>query len=364
MLERKEMDWKKGILVMAALGCVGLSGCGHFGMGAGTVSEETESIESELIQVGFSQLGAESDWRNANTVSMKNSFTEENGYELLMNNAQQKHSNQITAIRTFIQQEVDYIILAPVIESEWETVLEEAKDAGIPVIIIDRQVDVEDDSLYTCWVGSDFKLEGQKATAWLHAFCEAGQIPAEEIHIADIQGTLGASAQIGRTEALEEAVQKFGWDLLAETPGDYTQTKAKEVMDGFLAEYENINVVYCENDNEAVGAIEAIEAAGRVPGSDIRNGEIMVISFDGVMPEAMEYCESGKISCIAECNPLHGPRADAIIRRLEKGEEPEKYWYVEEALYTTDNTVNSLEIDGVTYPVTVVTDEFLYDRAY
>ena len=127
----------------------------------------------DTITVGFSQVGAESDWRTANTESMKSTFSEENGYELIFDDAQQKQENQLTAIRNFIQQEVDYIVLAPVTETGWDTVLQEAKDAGIPVIIVDRMVDVSDDSLYTAWVGSNFKLEGQKAMTWLDAYLEA-----------------------------------------------------------------------------------------------------------------------------------------------------------------------------------------------
>ena len=161
----------------------------------------------DTITVGFSQVGAESDWRTANTESMKSTFSEENGYELIFDDAQQKQENQLTAIRNFIQQEVDYILLAPVTETGWDTVLQEAKDAGIPVIIVDRMVDVSDDSLYTAWVGSNFKLEGQKAMAWLDAYLEAKGRGDEEINLVDIQGTIGASAQIGRTEGFDEAVE-------------------------------------------------------------------------------------------------------------------------------------------------------------
>ena len=132
--------------------------------------EAQETISNESIVIGFSQLGAESDWRSANTESMKTTFSAENGYELLFEDGQQKQSNQITAIRTFIQQEVDYIVLAPVTETGWDTVLQEAKDAGVPVIIVDRMVDVSDDTLFTCWVGSDFGLEGKKAAGWLEQY--------------------------------------------------------------------------------------------------------------------------------------------------------------------------------------------------
>ena len=184
----------------------------------------------DTITVGFSQVGAESDWRTANTESMKSTFSEENGYELIFDDAQQKQENQLTAIRNFIQQEVDYIVLAPVTETGWDTVLQEAKDAGIPVIIVDRMVDVSDDSLYTAWVGSNFKLEGQKACAWLKAFADAKKISASDLHIVDIQGTIGASAQIGRTEGMAEAAKANGWDLLASESGEFTQAKGQEVM--------------------------------------------------------------------------------------------------------------------------------------
>ena len=126
--------------------------------------EEISALEewNDQIVIGFSQLGAESAFRSSNTISMKETFTEDKGYHLYVEDGQQKQENQIMAIRTFIQQEVDYIVLAPVTETGWDTVLQEAKDAGIPVIIMDRRVNVPDESLYTCWVGSDFGLEGRK----------------------------------------------------------------------------------------------------------------------------------------------------------------------------------------------------------
>ena len=272
-----------------------------------STSKTEEEYTEEYIVVGFSQLGAESDWRSANTESMKTAFTAANGFELIFEDGQQKQSNQITAIRTFIQQEVDYIVLAPVTEKGWDTVLQEAKDAGIPVIIVDRMVDVEDESLFTSWVGSDFELEGKKMAEWLNLYTKANNISPEEINIVNIQGTIGASAQIGRTKALSNAAAEYGWNLLAEMTGDFTQAKGREVMEYLLTQYDNINVVYCENDHEALGAIEAIEAAGKTVGSDIANGEIMVLAFDGINEEAVAYLKEGKITCIAACNPLHGP---------------------------------------------------------
>ena len=322
----------------------------------------------DTITVGFSQVGAESDWRTANTESMKSTFSEENGYELIFDDAQQKQENQLTAIRNFIQQEVDYILLAPVTETGWDTVLQEAKDADIPVIIVDRMVDVSDDSLYTTWIGTDSLLEGRKAAEWLNAYTTAKGIDAKDVNIVDIQGTIGSTAQIGRSKGLEEGVDNYGWNLLAQQSGEFTQAKGQEVMESMLKQYDNINVVYCENGNEAFGAIDAIEAAGKTVGSDIANGEIMVMSFDTTNAGLTDTL-AGKITCDVECNPLHGPRAEELIKALEAGEEVQKLNYVDEEIFAADDTVdkvtavNSLDEEGE-YAVTPITQEIIDGRAY
>ena len=353
---------KKWIIAGIFLSCIVFAGCGKIFKEKNQTNSE-EIMPDKYIVVGFSQLGAESDWRSANTESMKSTFTNENGFELIFEDGQQKQSNQIMAIRTFIQQEVDYIVLAPVIETGWDTVLQEAKDAGIPVIIVDRMVDVEDESLYTAWVGSDFALEGARAGEWINQFLQVKKI--DNANIVNIQGTLGASAQIGRTKGLREACKaNANTTLLTEVTGDFTQTKGKEVMESLLKKYDDINIVYCENDNEAFGVIEAIEATGKKVGSDIARGDIMVISFDGVKKEAMDYILKDKITCIVECNPLQGPLVQDIILQLEAGEIPDKFSYVDEGMYAHDDTVLSVVIDGVDYPITVVTQELLDVRAY
>ena len=322
----------------------------------------------DTITVGFSQVGAESDWRTANTESMKSTFSEENGYNLIFDDAQQKQENQLTAIRNFIQQEVDYILLAPVTETGWDTVLQEAKDADIPVIIVDRMVDVSDDSLYTTWIGTDSLLEGRKAAEWLNAYTTAKGIDAKDVNIVDIQGTIGSTAQIGRSKGLEEGVDNYGWNLLAQQSGEFTQAKGQEVMESMLKQYDNINVVYCENDNVGFGSIDAIEAAGKTVGSDIANGEIMVMSFDTTNAGLTDTL-AGKIACDVECNPLHGPRAEELIKALEAGEEVEKLNYVDEEIFATDDTVdkvkavNSLDEEGE-YDVTPITQEIIDGRAY
>ena len=344
-----------------------LTACGSSN-GSKDAKKADDSSKSGNITVGFSQVGAESDWRTANSTSMKETFSEENGYTLIFDDAQQKQENQIKAIRNFIQQEVDYIVLAPVTETGWDTVLQEAKDADIPVIIVDRMVDVSDDSLYTTWIGTDSLLEGRKAAEWLNAYTTAKGIDAKDVNIVDIQGTIGSTAQIGRSKGLEEGVDNYGWNLLAQQSGEFTQAKGQEVMESMLKQYDNINVVYCENDNEAFGAIDAIEAAGKTVGSDIANGEIMVMSFDTTNAGLTDTL-AGKIACDVECNPLHGPRAEELIKALEAGEEVEKLNYVDEEIFATDDTVdkvkavNSLDEEGE-YDVTPITQEIIDGRAY
>ena len=296
--------------MLTAVMAFSLTACG--GGDASTNDTAKEEGSSDVITVGFSQVGAESDWRTANSESMKSTFTKDNGYELIFDDAQQKQENQISAIRNFIQQDVDYIVLAPVTETGWDAVLGEAKQAGIPVIIVDRMVDVKDDSLYTAWVGSNFELEGKKAAAYLDAYMKAKNM--KDMKLVNIQGTIGASAQIGRTKGLDDAVAANGWNLLDKTTGEFTQAKGQEVMQSFLKKYKkDINVVYCENDNEAFGAIDAIKAAGYEVGAD---KDMMVFSFDSTK-EGLKKVQSGEITLNTECNPPHGPRVEAIIKQLE-----------------------------------------------
>ena len=342
-----------GLILSVVMVVTMLGGCGGASNNKTSSGDGGSGDGNDLITVGFSQVGAESDWRTANTESMKSTFTEANGYRLIFDDAQQKQENQLKAIRNFIQQEVDYIVLAPVTESGWDTVLQEAKDAEIPVIIVDRMVNVSDDSLYTAWVGSNFKLEGQKACEWLKAYAEAKGM--SEVNIVDIQGTIGASAQIGRTEALNEAVEANGWNLLAQQTGEFTQAKGQEVMESMLKQYDNINVVYCENDNEAFGAIEAIKAAGKTVGPD---GDILVMSFD-TTKQGITDTLSGDIIVNTECNPLHGPRVEQIIKQLQAGETPEKEVYMTEHWFVNEDVLSTINVNGEDQDLTVVTKEIV-----
>lgn len=294
--------------------------------------------DADLISVGFSQVGAESDWRTANTKSFQATFTEEAGYKLLFDDAQQKQENQIKAVRNFIQQDVDYIVIAPVVETGWETVLGEAKEAGIPVIIVDRMINVSDDSLFTCWVGSNFKQEGYDAADWLADYLEKQGRSDETINIVTLQGTIGSSAQIGRTDGFEERMKDHpNWVMLDRQTGEFTQSKGQEVMESFLKSYDDIDVVIAENDNMAFGAIDAIKAAGKVPGKDI-----IIVSFDAVKA-AFEAMIAGDMNVSVECNPLHGPRVAEIIQKLENGEKVDKLQYVKEGVYPAETAAELID---------------------
>lgn len=286
--------------------------------------------EKELTKVGFSQLGAESDWRVANTNSMVTALSEENGYELLYDNARQKQANQLVAVRNFIVQGVDIIVITPLEETGWDTVLQEAKNAGIPVMIVDREVAVEDTELYLTQIGSDFLAEGEQAIAWLEDALAQHQ---GDVNILHIQGTYGATAQLLRSQALEEAVQAHeNWHFAAQLPGDFTETKGYEVVRDFLAENRDIDVIYSENDNMTFGAMRALDEAGITYG---RGGDVTIISFDAVR-RALQLCMEGKIDLCVECNPLHGPRVDELIRQYLAGEPIPKQIFVEETVFTPD----------------------------
>ncbi len=294
--------------------------------------------DADWIVVGFSQVGAESDWRIANTNSMQAALSEANGCRLIFDDAQQKQERQITAIRNFIQQEVDYIVLAPTRETGWDTILAEAKAVGIPVIVVDRMIEVEDESLFTCWVGSDFYKEGKTAAEWLDA--RFGNRPLRIVHL---QGNIGSSAQIGRTRELDKAMETHpDWTLVARESCDFTQAKGQEIMETLLAEGLMFDVVYAENDNMAYGAINALKKAGLRPGEDVT-----ILSFDANRA-ALEMTLKGEISFNVECNPLHGPRVWAIIEKLEAGASPPKLTFVEETSFDA-RTITREMIDAREY---------------
>ena len=303
------------------------------------ISQTETEIDENLIVVGVSQVGAESDWRIAQTNSIKESLTAENGFYMIFDNAQQKQENQIKAIRNFILQEVDYIVLDPIVMSGWDNVLQNAKEAEIPVILVDRDVEVDDDSLYVTSVVTDMVAEGRNAGYWLEDYLEKQGREDEDIQIVMLLGTEGASAQIGRTKGFTEiAGQHENWKILEQLDGDFTQAKGRESMETLLKKYDDIDVVISENDNMTFGAIDAIQDAGRSCGP---GGDMIMISFDAVRA-ALEAMQAGEINADFECNPLQGPKLAETIKRLENGEEVEKVQYIEESYFDTTMDLETL----------------------
>ena len=303
------------------------------------ISQTETEIDENLIVVGVSQVGAESDWRIAQTNSIKESLTAENGFYMIFDNAQQKQENQIKAIRNFILQEVDYIVLDPIVMSGWDNVLQNAKEAEIPVILVDRDVEVDDDSLYVTSVVTDMVAEGRNAGYWLEDYLEKQGREDEDIQIVMLLGTEGASAQIGRTKGFTEiAGQHENWKILEQLDGDFTQAKGRESMETLLKKYDDIDVVISENDNMTFGAIDAIQDAGRSCGP---GGDMIMISFDAVRA-ALEAMQAGEINADFECNPLQGPKLAETIIRLENGKKKKKVQYIEETYFDTTMDLETL----------------------
>ena len=313
-----------------------LTGCSK--MREKTGQDETgaapeETIEN-LIRVGFSQLGSESVWRSANSVSIQETLTSGNGYLLIYKNARQKQENQIKAIRSFISQRVDYIVFSPVVEDGWDTVLGEAKNAGIPVITSDRQIHTGDPSLVTAHVGGDMFAEGEKAALWLQENTKT----EDHLDIVVLTGTEGSSAALGRTDGFHSISDKMeNWNILDEKCGDFTMAKGKEIMEEYLKRYDSIDVLVSQNDDMTFGAIEAMKEQGIRPGTDI-----IIISYDAVK-EALQMVCDGTINVDVECSPLLGPYVDDLIKRMERGEEVPRETAVEELVFTVDNTAEYMD---------------------
>ena len=303
------------LAIGAALACAMAAGC----------SKSPQAAKDKPIVLGFSQIGAESEWRTANTNSIK-SAARQAGIQLKFSDAQQKQENQIKALRSFIAQRVDVIAFSPVVETGWETVLREAKAARIPVILTDRAVDVTDETLYVTFMGSDFVEEGRKAGRWL---LDNTRDRTGDINIVELQGTVGSAPANDRKRGFQEIIGADArYRIIRSQTGDFTRAKGKEVMEAFLkAEGDRIHVLYAHNDDMAIGAIQAIEEAGRKPGKDI-----LIISIDAVRG-AFEAMIAGKLNVTVECNPLLGPQLMSAVKSVVAGQPVEKRIVTEESIF-------------------------------
>jgi simple sugar transport system substrate-binding protein len=278
---------------------------------------------ASALTLGFAQVGAESEWRTANTVSIKDA-AKAAGIKLKFSDAQQKQENQIKAIRSYIAQKVDVIAFAPVVTTGWDTVLMEAKKAKIPVILTDRSIETKDESLYVTMIGSDFTEEGRKAGKWL---LENYKTPGD-VNIVELQGTVGSAPAIERKKGFEEVIKADPrFKITRSQTGDFTRSKGKEVMEAFLKTDKNINVLFAHNDDMAIGAIQAIEAAGMKPGKDI-----IIISIDAVKG-AFEAMMAGKLNVTVECNPQLGPQLMEIVKDVKAGKELPKRINTKESIF-------------------------------
>nr|WP_228372959.1 ABC transporter substrate-binding protein [Demequina subtropica] len=302
-----------------------LTACSSDGGDAGSSGDASGDGGSsgDTIVVGFAQTGSESGWRSANTESMKTAFSEENGFELIFNAADNDTAAQIEAVRGFISQGVDAIVIAPIVEDGWDDVLQEAADADIPVILEDRTVSASDD-LYAAWIGLDFEQEGVKAGEWA-----AEMYGGEETKMVVLEGTTGSAPANDRATGFDAAIEGTMIEKIDSQTGDFTRDGGKSVMEGFIQNYgvDNIDLVYAHNDDMALGAIEAIKAAGAVPGEDIK-----IISIDAVH-DGMQALVDGEINYIVECNPLLGDLVAAAVSAVVNGEEVEAVQYVEDLAF-------------------------------
>lgn len=291
------------------------------------------SLAQKKIVVGFAQVGAESAWRTANTESII-SEAKKRGIELKYVDGQQQQENQIRAIRSFITQKVDVIGFSPVVTSGWEQVLREAKRARIPVILTDRAVDCQDDSLWVTFIGSDFVEEGRRAARWLTEKMKG------KAKIVELQGTIDSAPAIDRKKGFEEVIANYPeMKIIKSQSGDFTRSKGKEVMETFLrTEGKNIDALFAHNDDMAIGAIQAIETYGLKPGIDI-----VIVSVDAIRA-AFEAMIEGKLNCTVECSPLLGRQFFDAVEAIMAGKPIPKRIVIEEGVFPQEVAKDVLPI--------------------
>ncbi len=327
-----------GAVTLALAGCSSSSGSEESSTAGGdtaataAASAAASAAGGEPISVGFAQTGSESGWRSANTESMKEAFSEANGFNLTFNAADNDPAAQIAAVRSFINQGVDAIVIAPIVSDGWDDVLKEAQDANIPVILEDRTLSAPDD-LFASWVGLDFKKEGVTAGTWAKE-----QYGDTATKMVVLEGTTGSAPANDRAAGFDEAIAGSKIEKIDSQTGDFTRDGGKKVMEGFLQKYgaDGIDLVYAHNDDMALGAIEAIEAAGAKPGEDIK-----IISIDAVK-DGMQALVDGKINYIVECNPLLGELAAGLVKDVLAGTPVEKANFVVDSAFNQEEAAAAL----------------------
>ncbi|WP_332446700.1 ABC transporter substrate-binding protein [Sphaerochaeta sp.] len=329
VLIRKKFRKQFGIIIFMIL-ISSLIGC------SAQKKDASQIEKDDGIIVGFSQIGAESAWRTCNTRSVQDAAAER-GVQLVYANAEQKQENQIKALRSFIAYQVDVIVFVPIVTDGWDNVLQEARDAGIPVLVTDRKIDVEDQSLYAGFIGTDSLKEGRNAGLFVLDTFEHKREqldPAKDhINIVELFGTEGSSVALGRAEGFREVLKSHPeYRIVYSKSGDFLRSKGYELAVEFLEMYDDIDVIYSHNDGMTLGVIEAMEERGLRPGKDI-----VIITIDA-QQAAIDALREGKVNCVIECNPKTGPEIIKLAEKLAAGESIPRLQYVhEQVFYETDD---------------------------
>ena len=304
------------------------------GLLAGCAKAPEQTVEPELL-LGFSQLGSESAWRIGNTRDIEDKAAKY-GVSLMLENANQKQENQIAAIRRFIAYNVDVIAFSPIVEEGWDNVLMEAKDAGIPVILVDRDISTENEELTTCLIGADFYSEGVEAAKYL--IRKANKLRLTHVNIVEITGTEDSTPMRQRQAGFMDTIKNDGrMEVIESINGDFLKSRGAECMRTLLEKYGNdIDVIYSHNDEMTLGAIPEIEAAGFEPGKDM-----IIISIDGGQ-EAINVLKEGKINCVVECTPMLGSALMETALKLKAGEEVDRLIHPEEAVFSDEQDLTQI----------------------
>ena len=298
----------------------------------------TKQEEQDLL-LGFSQIGSESAWRIGNTNDIEKQ-AEKYGVGLMFENANQKQENQIDAIRRFIAYKVDIIAFSPIVEEGWDNVLTEAKEAGIPVILVDRDISSDKEGLTTCLIGADFYKEGVMAGEYL--IRKADALGLDTVNIVEITGTDNSTPMRQRQAGFADAIASDSrMHVLESIDGDFLKSRGAECMRSLLEKYgDQIDVVYSHNDEMTLGAIPEIEKAGFVPGEDM-----IIISVDGGQ-DAIDVLKQGKINCVVECTPKLGKEVMETAIKLKNGETVDKVIHPEERIFSDEQDLSNLEPRG------------------
>ena len=309
---------------------------------------------ASAITIAFSQIGQESDWRTANTDSVTNAIEGHEGWDFVYSDGQQKQENQIQALSNFINQGVDYILFTGVVTSGWDDILKEVNENEIPLILLDRIPDCADKIDYVAAFGGDFPLEGRRQVQWAGEYIKSIGRDNEEIAVAIMEGTTGADAQVGRTEGNLAAMADYPFlKEVVRSSGNFPRAEGQALMETWLKSIDKIDVLIAQNDDMALGAIDAIKAAGLVPGKDI-----IIVGCDSVKA-AFEAIVAGEMNATIECTPLYGPFVVDCIEKLEAGETFDKtVIHPEEGVF---DCVGGIEVEGTT---SVLAADVIDERQY